>query len=86
MSGKFVNLLPSSFVKAEFCINGGADPLVCCGTPSSRSFLANYAPRSPKSRPGGRLRTWGSAPPFMQTSGLEELSGIGLSTCPTKET
>jgi len=43
--------------------SGGADPLVRGRPPGRPSVIAQAAPRPKRSRPGGRLRTRGSAPP-----------------------
>ncbi len=43
--------------------NGGADPLVRGRPPGRPSVIAQAAPKPKRSRPGGRLRTRGSAPP-----------------------
>ena len=58
-----IHLLPNGTI----CINGGADPLVRAVPldplfPSEINWIW-----LPASRPGGRLRTGGAAPQFMQT-------------------
>jgi len=44
-------------------VSGGADPLVRGRPPGRPAMIAQTAPRPKRSRPGGRLRTRGSAPP-----------------------
>jgi hypothetical protein len=44
-------------------VDGGADPLVRRRPPGRPSAIAQVARKARKSRPGGRLRTRGSAPP-----------------------
>ena len=53
---------PALITKAPVSSIGGADPLVRGRPPGRPSVIAEAAPKSKRSRPGGRLRTRGSAP------------------------
>ena len=54
---------PALMTKVPVSTNGGADPLVRGRPPGRPSMIAQAPPKAKRSRPGGRLRTRGSAPP-----------------------